>query len=90
MERKEAIRRIIQNKAAAQVFAAMTKPAIRADNSMMDMEAFDMAVEALGLEDLILENVRPDTPGRFQVEGRLFEIREIDIREIDTMKRDTK
>ena len=50
MDRQEAIERIKQNKAAAEFYAQLTSKPKSVDDELKDIEAFNMAIEALESE----------------------------------------
>lgn len=58
MKREEAIMRIKQNKAAAQCYAEFMGDDANIKNGLLDIEAFDMAIEALSADRYTEQDVR--------------------------------
>ena len=52
MTREEAIERLKQNKAAAEFYAGMVQNTNAIENELKDIEAIDMAIEALKTEPI--------------------------------------
>lgn len=57
MTREEAIERLKQNKAAAKFYAGMVQNTNAIENELKDIEAIDMAIEALR-HDVIFEQIK--------------------------------
>lgn len=62
MDRQEAIERIKQNKAAAEYFAQTMGSYGLAENELKDIEAFNMAIEALQFQDIMVNNPKSAKP----------------------------
>lgn len=58
MDKQEAIERLKQNKAAAEFYAGMVQNTNAIENELKDIEAIDMAIEALQTEVVMCKDCK--------------------------------